>query len=147
MGAIACLMLFSGCMSADDHYQSLHSARERQLTLGVVQRDIHAGISRDQVAVKLGSPNIVTKDQSGLETWIYDKIATEKSYSSSRNGIASGIGAGGVDDGGTLIGGGTAAGHSRKSGASSTTQRTLTVVIKFDDEGLVQSVDYHTSRF
>ena len=53
------------------------------MTVGVVQREIHTGLTQDQVAEALGSPNIVTRDASGNETWIYDKIATEASYSNS----------------------------------------------------------------
>ena len=40
-------------------------------------------MTQDQVAAALGSPNIVTRDAAGRETWIYDKIASEASYSSS----------------------------------------------------------------
>jgi len=100
----------------------------------------------DRVAIKLGSPNIVTKDRDGLETWIYDKIATEQSYSRSKAGIGVVGGAAGVL-GSTPAAGGGAAGYSRAAGASSTTQRTLTVVIKFSEAGLIKSIDYHTSRF
>ena len=43
-------------------------------------------------------------------------------------------------------GGGLGAGSAR-SGATSTSQRTLTVVIKFDEDKLVRDFSYHTSRF
>ena len=36
---------------------------------------------------------------------------------------------------------------SGKSEASSTSQRTLTVIIKFDEEKKVRDFAYHTSRF
>ena len=35
----------------------------------------------------------------------------------------------------------------RKAGATSTSQRTLTVVIKFDDGGLVRDFSYYASQF
>ena len=87
----------------------------------------------DQAAVAeaLGSPNIVSKDKEGKETWIYDKIASEVSYSTGSSGI------------GLLLVGGL----SRNSGAAASTQKTLTVVIKFDDQQLVDTFSYHTSKF
>ncbi|MEI6127326.1 MAG: hypothetical protein WCQ99_12320, partial [Pseudomonadota bacterium] len=59
------------------HESKLHSAKEREMTLGIVQKEIRAGMSQATVAEALGSPNIVTRDEDGQETWIYDKIATE----------------------------------------------------------------------
>jgi hypothetical protein len=91
-------------------------------------------MSQADVASALGSPNIVTKDAEGKETWVYDKIATEASYSqSSGGGYATLI----------LLG----IGGSREAGAYSTTQRTLTVVIKFDKNSSVESFKYHATKF
>jgi outer membrane protein assembly factor BamE (lipoprotein component of BamABCDE complex) len=124
------LVLPVGCMTAADHQRSLGSTQEREMTLGVVQKEIRVGMSQAGVATALGSPNIVTKDDAGKETWIYDKIASEASYSTSGGGVS------------ILI-----AGYSQSSGATSSTQKTLTVVIKYDKKGTVESVAYHTSKF
>ena len=124
------LVLPVGCMTAADHQRSLGSTQEREMTLGVVQKEIRVGMSQAGVATALGSPNIVTKDDEGKETWIYDKIASEASYSTSGGGVS------------ILI-----AGYSQSSGAASSTQKTLTVVIKYDKKGTVESVAYHTSKF
>ena len=51
-----------GCTTAAQHQQSLHSAQEREMTVGVVQKEIRQGMSQADVAGALGSPNIVTKD-------------------------------------------------------------------------------------
>jgi outer membrane protein assembly factor BamE (lipoprotein component of BamABCDE complex) len=131
--ALVAIFLILGCASAAQHQQKLHSSQERETTVGIVQKEIRTGMSQDQVATILGSPNIVTRDSSGKETWIYDKIATEASYSK--------------DSGGTglilsLIGV-----YSREAGAFSTTQKTLTVIIKFNKDGLVKSFSYHASKF
>src|SRR5262249_58893650 len=72
-----------GCMTAAQHQQSLGSTAEREMTLGIVQKEIHAGLTQDEVIAALGSPNIVTRDAIGQETWVYDKVATEASYSQS----------------------------------------------------------------
>lgn len=131
-------------MSASEHQQSLHSSNEREMTVGIVQKDIHVGMSQADVAVALGSPNIVSKDASGNEVWIYDKIATEVSYSRDSGGI--GAGAGGVVSSWNMILGGGGS-YSKSAGASSQTQKTLTVVIKFDKASLVQTLSYHSSKF
>jgi len=100
------------------------------MTVGTVQREIRAGLTQDEVIAGLGSPNIVTRDGSGRETWVYDKVASEASYSSSQAY-------------GTILvlGGGAAA------GAASQSQRTLTVVIKFGADQRVETFSYHATRF
>jgi hypothetical protein len=39
------------------------------------------------------------------------------------------------------------AGHSRNKGSSATTQKTLTVIIRFDADDKVESFSYHSSTF
>ena len=82
------------------------------------------------VAEALGSPNIVSRDKEGKETWIYDKISSEVSYSRSEGY-------------GTLL----LIGGSKNKGATASTQKTLTIVIKFDDNQLVDTFSFHTSTF
>lgn len=41
----------------------------------------------DQVASVLGAPNIVTSNAGGGETWVWDKISTERAYSQSSGGV------------------------------------------------------------
>jgi len=118
-----------GC-STVDHRSNLHSVKEQEMTVGKVQKEIRVGMSGAQVAEALGSPNIVTKDDGGDETWVYDKIATEASYSENSSGLF-------------LI----LYGSTSRSGAAATTQRTLTVVIKFDANSKVKSFSYHASKF
>jgi hypothetical protein len=137
---ISCLLF--GCINAADHQKELHSTQEREMTVGVVQKEIHVGMSQADVASALGSPNIVTRDSEGKETWIYDKIATEASYSNSK-GFIGGSGVGVGPSGGGLILGGV----SKEAGATSTTQKTLTVIIKFAKSNLVESFSYHSSKF
>ena len=118
-----------GC-SVATHQQDLQSTQEREMTLGIVQKDLKVGMSQADVAEALGSPNIVTKDKEGKETWIYDKVAKEVSYSESQGQI-------------TII----LAGASKSSGAVSSSQKTLTVVIRFDNNSNVESFSYHASKF
>ena len=142
---VALLLLgVGGCMTAAEHQQQLHSSQEREMTLGIVQKDICVGMSQADVATALGSPNIVSKDSDGNQSWIYDKIATEVSYSRDSGGI--GIGAAGVIENWRMVLGGGAS-YSKSSGAASRTQRTLTVIIKFDENSLVKTLSYHSSKF
>lgn len=128
--ALVALALLAGCTTAAEHQRQLGSTAEREMTVGVVQKEIHAGMTQDAVAAALGSPNIVTRDAAGRESWVYDKVASEASYSRS-------------DSYGTILvlGGGTAA------GATASTQRTLTVIIKFGADNTVETFSYHASKF
>lgn len=128
--AILIISLSSGCRTVQDNRGDLSSTRERELTAGIVKKEIKKGMSGAQVAELLGSPNITTLDENSRETWVYDKIATEASYSESQSGMF------------LILGG-----FSNNSGAASTTQRTLTVVIKFNAESKVESFTYHQSKF
>ncbi|MDD9999945.1 MAG: hypothetical protein OXQ89_19560 [Rhodospirillaceae bacterium] len=145
-----------GCLTpppqktAAEHAGELSSAQDQKMTLGLVQSSIREGMPQSEVATALGSPNIVTSDADGTEVWIYDKIATEtlesRSQRSQRTSIGAGVGAGVL---GALVGvGGTqSVGGSDSTGATSQTQRTLTVVIKFDEQRLVKSIRYQSSSF
>lgn len=116
------------------------------MTVGIVQKEITKGMDQSQVAGALGSPNIVSKNRAGEDTWIYDKIATEASYSTDRGGIGS-IGGAGTTGGNSLILGILGGSYSRSAGAAARTQKTLTVIITFNDEGLVNDFTYHSSKF
>lgn len=123
------LVVAAGCRSAASHQESLPRQEEDKFTLGLVQKRISVGMSEADVAQALGSPNIVTKDARGREAWIYDKAAKEISYSQDKGGV-------------WLILGG----YSKEAGAAKMSQKTLTVVIKFQD-GAVADVTYHSSQF
>jgi outer membrane protein assembly factor BamE (lipoprotein component of BamABCDE complex) len=128
--SIAIAVSLTACKSVNDNRSDLRSSQEREITAGIVKREVRMGMPMADVAEALGSPNITSRDENGLETWIYDKIATEASYSESQNSLF------------LILGG-----FSNQSGAASTTQKTLTVVIKFDQSDKVVKYSYHTSKF
>ena len=136
--AVLAIFLTVGC-SATHHAADVRSgdATDR-ITVGTVQREIRVGMSAAEVAGVLGSPNIVTTDDRRQETWIYDKISTDVTYSRSSGTIV------GLIFGGS--GGGAGIGTTN-AGATTTSQRTLTVIIKFDGDSSVRDFSYHTSRF
>lgn len=135
---VLAVLLTAGC-SATHHAEDVRAAADAdRLTVGTVQREIHMGMSAADVATVLGSPNIVTTDDERLETWIYDKISSDVTYSRSSGTIV-----------GLIFGssGGGAGVGSTSAGATSSSQRTLTVVIKYDANNRVRDFSYHTSRF
>ena len=117
-------LIFTTCVSTSNQ------PKEEELTVGIVQREIRIGMSAAEVAEEIGSPNIVTTDEERREVWIYDKISSEVSYQE-RGGY------------GTLI----LIGTSSSSGSKETSQKTLTIIIKFDEENKVRDFAYHSSRF
>ncbi|OJW48502.1 MAG: hypothetical protein BGO67_04525 [Alphaproteobacteria bacterium 41-28] len=121
--------LLTACMSAQEHRQDV-GAGPSTFTLGMVQSSVQKGMPQDQVVAFLGSPNIVTTDEHGNESWVYDKISSEAAHSSSSGG------------GGLIFFGGQ-----KSAGAYETSQKTLTVMIKFDHLKRVQSLNYHQSKF
>lgn len=121
----------TGCQSAGYHLDQVRSEQsEKSLTVGRVQREIRVGMTNTEVAEVLGAPNMVTTDDERREVWVYDKIATESASSSNSGGVN------------ILI-----LGVRGSSGASSTSQRTLTVIVKFDKQNRVRDFAYQTSRF
>ena len=131
------LAIFAAC-SASHHASEVRSDEGERVTVGTVQKEIVIGMSGAEVAGVLGSPNIVSTDENRNEVWIYDKISSEVTYSRSSGTIIGLIFSGG--------GGGAGVGSSN-SGATSRSQRTLTVIIKFDEHNQVRDFSYHSSRF
>jgi len=131
---LAAIAVLSGC-AAGQYYDP---QADEQLTVGTVQKEVRIGMSGAEVAQVLGSPNIVSTDEDRNEVWIYDKISTQYVRADASAGI---LAIGGGADVGAVAG----ASGSQSSGATS--QRTLTVVIKFDADGSVRDFAYHTSRF
>ncbi len=111
---------------------------EENLTVGTAQRKISLGMSGAAVIEALGSPNMVSTDSERREVWVYDKIFTEAISSNVSAGIWL------LTLGSSTAGGGGVNGSRNKY---QSTQRTLTVIIKFDDQSLVRDFAYHTSRF
>lgn len=130
LGTVAALAL-AGCQSAAEHAADVRAAQDGdRVTVGTVQREIKVGMTSADVVQVLGSPNMVTTDEKRRENWVYDKIATEKAYSGTSGGVN------------VLF-----LGAVGSASASSTSQRTLTIIIKYDERGLVRDFAYRSSSF
>ncbi|SNX28765.1 hypothetical protein SAMN06295945_1112 [Polynucleobacter meluiroseus] len=84
MNKLTYSFVLMGCcfISACANYAPLATIPARQmetqkLTLGAVQSKIKEGTSSAEVVEVMGSPNIVTSNPDGTETWVYDKFSTE----------------------------------------------------------------------
>jgi outer membrane protein assembly factor BamE (lipoprotein component of BamABCDE complex) len=134
--------LLAGCQTVAEHRAAVRDDTGERLTIGTVQKEIRVGMTNADVIQVLGSPNIVTTDDERREVWVYDKIATERAYSSSQGGVGVLV----LGFGGSAAAAGLGSANAA-AGASSTSQRTLTVIIKYDKANRVRDFAYHTTRF
>lgn len=118
------------------------AAPERELTAGLVQREIREGTDAARVVEALGSPNIVTRDDRGRDVWVYDRVSSER-VEIARDVAALPITHLPLGAGGAIF---IVAGRDSHTEVR-TTQKTLTVVVRFDDAARVASVSLHASRF
>lgn len=124
------IFLIQGCATASKHRQEVQDESGDRITVGKVQREISIGMASAEVIEILGSPNVVSTDAERREVWVYDKVSTEVTQSNSQSGVF------------LLL-----FGSSSSSGAASKTQKTLTIVIKFDENSAVRDFAYHSSKF
>jgi outer membrane protein assembly factor BamE (lipoprotein component of BamABCDE complex) len=126
------LVALSGCYptSLVDQQKDMNAAKGEgdNLSIGKVQKEIRVGMSSSDVISVLGSPNMVTTDDKRRESWVYDKVSTEAMASTSK-------------------GTGFLWFPADRNAAVSRTQKTLTIVIKFDEKGMVRDFAYNTSKF
>ncbi len=136
------VLIAAGCSTAPQHRADVQDDSADRVTVGVVQKDIYIGMPGSAVITAIGSPNVVTTNEDRNEVWVYDKFATDVVHSESSGGVW------GIIFGPIGSAGSAAFGNARQSsGATSTSQRTLTIVIRFDAERRVSDFAYHASRF
>ena len=90
----------------------------QKITLGNVQMVVKKGATNSDVIGALGSPNIVTSNKDGTETWVYDRITAEAEYV-----------------------------QGRSSGIAVTSTRTMIVVVKYDKSSRVEEVQYRQTSY
>jgi hypothetical protein len=142
LSLLAAALSLSGCMSAIQHRDAVRDMPVDRLTVGTVQKEIHLGMSGAEVIATLGAPNIVTTDEERREVWTYDRFATEIVHSSSGASFSPFV----LGSGGSMLGA-ASGGLSQSAGAASRSQRTLTVIIRFDEQKKVRDFAYHASQF
>jgi len=111
-------LLLSACIQAPLAVIPSRQIETQKITLGNVQMVVKKGATNADVIGALGSPNIVTSNKDGTETWVYDKITAEAEYA---KGASSGV------------------------AVSST--RTMMVVVKYDKSSRVEEVQYRQTSY
>jgi outer membrane protein assembly factor BamE (lipoprotein component of BamABCDE complex) len=125
---LAGAIILSGCYSHPTN--AGRDGNATNLTVGKVQGEIKTGMPASDVAAILGSPNIVTTDEKRREVWIYDKVSSNRV--DTQNSFGGGI---------IILGGST------RQAESTSTQKTLTIIIKFDEEKKVRDFAYNYTQF
>ncbi len=131
LGLLALLsFLFVGCSAVSLETQRADmdkaSGGGNAMSVASVQRGIKIGMSNADVVGVLGSPNMVTTDDQRRESWVYDKVSTDNFVSGSAGFFFS---------------------RDTANATSSRTQRTLTIIIKFDENGKVRDFAYNQTKF
>lgn len=166
LSAICTLLVFTGCENIQGP-----TVPQSNLTPGKVQQNVSKGMSSTEVVKALGTPNIITKDKTGKTSWVYDKVST---YHSKTNGGlnyvrmnendfvvtggilgAAGAVAAGIAESSFLLGvGATVAAIGAVTYVSTnddyeykTEQKTLTIVLDFNENEKLENFSYMYSSF
>ncbi|MGR9074465.1 MAG: hypothetical protein ACU833_15495 [Gammaproteobacteria bacterium] len=124
----ASMILLTACMKHPA--SSVSDGSTSNLTVGKVQGEIKVGMPASDVAAILGSPNIVTTDEKRREVWIYDKVSSNR-----------------VDTSNSAFGWIVILGANTSQSQSTTSQKTLTIIIKYDEMKKVRDFAYNYSQF
>jgi len=141
-GVVLAVALAGAAASGAGERERAKAEPPAAFTLGVVQKELRPGLSQADVAERLGAPNILTRDADGREAWVYDKVSTELEASGGSLGVG-GLGSGAGSTFWGLLG----VGAGKRSEKAKSSQKTLTVVIRFSAAGAVESFTWHDSRF
>lgn len=128
LGAVVTIAVLVGCSPAPTKPVT---TRNSELTHGNVQMTLKVGEStQTQVLETFGAPNITSIDGSGREVWTYQRQATVAQSTSSSNYW-------------TIV----LAGGSSSAAGFEQTQRTMTLIIKFDEKKVVSDFRSRSSEF
>ena len=113
----------------------------QNLTLGKIQQSVKKGVTKEKILEELGSPNMVTGSSADQETWVYDKLSTtvQAEAKNESNTIIGGVFAG-------IVGIGGKSSTENSIGTTTSSQKTLTLIIKFKGE-VVDSFATRMSSF
>ncbi len=100
----------------------------QKITVGAAQT-LKVGMAGVEVVTSLGTPNIITTDAQGLETWVYDKISNEFEFVTTQ-------------ENGWIFNP-----RKQQSGVEVRTQRTLIVVVKFDKDKKISNIQYRQTTY
>lgn len=123
-----CLLVMNGCVTAPS---GTGVSSPNQFTHGNVTLNLKKGVTTQVEVLRLfGAPNIATVDDSGQEVWSYQKYASVAKSSTSEGFF-------------TIV----LAGGGRTSSQAESTNRTMTLIIKFGSDKVVSEFSSFTSNF
>ena len=124
---LAAGFILIGTQSSSCKMPNHEEAPKTSLTTGQVQMTLKKGITtKTQVLETFGSPNITTRDGNGREVWTYQRQAE---MATSTNGYLT-----------VIFAGGSTSGFERSS-------RSITLIIKFDENDVVSDYNSMTTNF
>lgn len=133
--AAAFLLSISSLAFADD--------QPNTLTHGMVQMTLRVGTTtQSEVLETFGAPNVTTIDGEGREVWVYDRFATVSQTKDS--GFSIGLLGGAVGGSVGALGG---LGFGSSKSKSSTSTRSMTLIIKFGPDHRVADFKSRSSSF
>lgn len=143
MNKIIVVGLIVACLIGQTFAQDEGFDKNSELTHGNVQMHLKVGeTSQYEILEVFGAPNITSMDGEGQEVWIYRKHAVISNSKSKSGGFLIGLFGGGGN-----VGGGVGGGYNKSSTGFDQSSRTMTLIIKFNDENIVSDFKSRSSSF
>ena len=147
--SIVLTLVVGACVTARSPRLPGSNVQKSNLTPGMVKaRVVEGQTTQTEILEWFGAPNIITRNKDGKEVWTYDRqyTATAAEVASWRTGWAGGVGGVGTTEPVGALGG--ASGESSKtSTVSQTTSGTVTWMIIFDEEDVVEKHKLNWTAF
>lgn len=122
-GVIVCLFLVCIVAVLCVDSEAGQTYQKSNLTFGMIKKNIIKGeTTQEEITRLFGAPNIMTKNKSEEEVWTYDKLSVSNSEANANL---------------LVIGGST----------SSSTSRSMTLVITFDEKDIVKDYAVMAQEF
>ena len=140
-----------GCVRAKSPELPYSNQQKSNLTAGMVKKYVKVGeTTQTDILTVFGAPNIITRDKKSNEVWTYDRqsIASASEVAEWNTSGSVGVLAGGLV-GNTAVGGGASIGGSSGKGstAGQVSSATFTLIIKYDENDVVQDYRMMATQF
>jgi len=140
-----------GCVRAKSPELPYSNQQKSNLTAGMVKKYVKVSeATQTDILTVFGAPNIITRDKENNEVWTYDRqsIASASEVAEWNTSGRVGVLAGGLV-GNTAVGGGASIGGSSGKGstAGQVSSATFTLIIKYDENDVVQDYRMMATQF
>jgi len=140
-----------GCVRAKSPDLPYSNQQKSNLTAGMVKKYVKVGeATQADILTVFGAPNIITRDKDKNEVWTYDRqsIASASEVAEWNTSGRVGAIAGGLV-GSSAVGGGASIGGSSGKGstAGQVSSATFTLIIKYDENDVVQDYRMMATQF